>query len=324
MKPASVPAPRTAASGSPVPLTVFSPSGVVAEPAALTRALRRLKAMGFGARLDAAARGRMQRFAGPDEARLEALHRVADERPSVALASRGGYGMTRLLDRLDWPRLLASIEAGTRWVGYSDLTALHLGLMARGPAGGQRLAWAGPMACDDFGRAGSDDEAMDDVTRDVFVEALSGELEAIGFRTGPGFDGLERRGRLWGGNLTVLLSLLGTPHFPRAALLRGGILFLEDVNEHPYRVERGLLQLQQAGILDRQAAVLLGGFDGWKASPLDRGYGLRTAVERVRAASATPVLSGLPFGHVRTKVMLPFGQRVDLSVRGRDALIHWG
>ena len=76
---------------------------------------------------------------------------------------------------------------------------------------------------------------------------------------------------LWGGNLCVLMSLLGTPHWPR---IKGGVLFLEDVNEHPYRVERMLLQLHQAGVLDAQKAVLLGEFSAAQPSPLDRGYTL--------------------------------------------------
>ena len=114
--------------------------------------------------------------------------------------------------------------------------------------------------------------------------------------------------------------MLGTPHWPR---ITGGILFLEDVAEHPYRVDRCLLQLHQAGVLSRQKAVVLGAFNDWKASPLDRGYNLKTVVAHLRAVSETPVLTGLPFGHVPTKVCLPVGRRVQLAVQGRDAFIGW-
>ena len=99
--------------------------------------------------------------------------------------------------------------------------------------------------------------------------------------------------------------------------------FLEDVNEHPYRIERNLLQLVQAGVLDAQRAVVLGAFTAWKKSPNDRGYSLQTAIDRVRAATKTPILTGLPFGHVPTKVSLPVGARVRLLVDGRDAFIGW-
>jgi muramoyltetrapeptide carboxypeptidase len=105
--------------------------------------------------------------------------------------------------------------------------------------------------------------------------------------------------------------------------VKGGILFVEDVNEHPYRVERCLLQLQQAGVLGEQKAVLLGAVSDYRVSPLDRGYTLKSAVAYVRSVSRTPLVTGLPFGHVRTKVSFPLGQRVELAVQGRDVLVGW-
>ena len=292
-------------------LTIFAPAGVELRTQAVQLAKKRLTAVGFNVAIDPSVRQRHQRFAGDDDARLATIERIAAGAPSVALAARGGYGMTRLLDRLPWKRLAAGVERGTRWVGYSDLTALQLGLLAHTGAG----TWAGPMATGDFGA-----EAIDEVTRDGFAEAMSGALEAIGFRTDAGFDGLQARGTLWGGNLAVVVSLLGTPHFPK---VRGGILFLEDVNEHPYRMERHLLQLRQAGVLEAQKAVLLGGFTEWKPSPLDRGYTFKAAVAYLRSACKVPILTGLPFGHVPTKVCLPVGRRVTLLVERRDALVGW-
>jgi muramoyltetrapeptide carboxypeptidase len=297
-------------------LTLFSPSGVVRRAASVRAAARRLGALGFEVAVDEAALARSQRFAGDDATRLQAIHRVARQAPSIALATRGGYGLTRLLDTLDWKRLGRSVARGTRWVGHSDVTALQLGLLAHAGV----ITWAGPMACDDFGAAGVDAPPVDDVTVQCFVEAMTGALEAVGFRTEPGFDGLGVRGVLWGGNLCIVSSLLGTPHWPR---VKGGVLFLEDVNEHPYRIERGLLQLHQAGVLDAQKAIVLGAFSGWRKSPNDRGYDLKTAVAQVRALTRTPILTGLPFGHVPTKVSLPVGARVTLLVQGREVLIGW-
>jgi muramoyltetrapeptide carboxypeptidase len=296
-------------------LTLFTPAGVLATAAPLRLAAKRLKALGFDVNVDASALAKHQRFAGDDDTRLAALHRVADQAPGIAMATRGGYGLTRLLDRIDWKRIARSVAQGTRWVGHSDLTALQLGLLAHA----EGITWAGPLACDDFGRT---DEAggVDEVTRDCFLEAMSGELEAVGFRTEPGFDELQVRGTLWGGNLCMVSSLLGTKHFPR---IKGGVLFLEDVNEHPYRIERGLLQLHQASVLDAQKAVVLGAFSAYRKSPLDRGYTLKTVVQHLRSLTKTPILTGLPFGHVPTKVTLPVGARVTLVVQGRDVLIGW-
>ena len=298
-----------------IPTTLFTPAGVVARAAPLRLAVKRLKALGFEATLDEAALARHQRFGGDDELRLDALHRVARQAPSVALATRGGYGLTRLLDRIDWPLLATSVERGTRWVGHSDLTALQLGLLAHTGAS----SWAGPLAAGDFGR----DEAaggLDDITAACFKEAMEGDLEAVGFRTEPGFDGLEASGRLWGGNLTVLMSLLGTPHWPR---IDGGVLFVEDVNEHPYRIERMLLQLHLAGVLATQKAVLLGAFTEFRKSPLDRGYTLKTAFAHLRSVCRVPLLTGLPFGHVPTLVTMPVGVEVELAVQGREVLVGW-
>jgi muramoyltetrapeptide carboxypeptidase len=294
-------------------LTLFTPAGVLLRAAPVRRAAKRLAALGFEVDIDPAALLKHQRFAGDDDTRLAALHRIAGDAPDIALANRGGYGLTRLLDRIDWALIARSVERGTRWVGQSDVTALQLGLLAHA----RGITWAGPLAVDDFGG-----DTVDDITQACFVEAMSGELEAVGFRTEAGFDGLQARGTLWGGNLCMVSSLLGTPHWPGKAS-RGGVLFLEDVNEHPYRIERALLQLHQAGVLAAQKAVVLGAFSGYRKSPNDRGYSLKTAVEHLRSVTETPILTGLPFGHVPTKVCLPVGAKVELLVQDRDVLIGW-
>jgi muramoyltetrapeptide carboxypeptidase len=296
-------------------IVVYTSAGVELRAPALQRARTRLKALGFDVQLDASVKLRHQRFGGTDAQRLETLKRVADAAPSIAMACRGGYGMTRLLDAVDWRRIARSVARGTRWLGYSDMTALQMGLLAHTGA----ESWAGPMACDDFGRT---DEAggVDEITRDCFAEAMSGQLHAVGFRTEAGHDGLHARGVLWGGNLTMLCSMIGTPHFPS---IKGGILFVEDVNEHPYRIERCLLQLQQAGVLGQQKALLLGAITEFKPSPLDRGYTMKSVIAHLRAATRTPILPGLPFGHVPTKISFPVGRRVELAVQGRDVFVGW-
>jgi len=297
-------------------LTLFTPAGVLARAQPLRRAAKRLGALGFEVRVDESALLKHQRFGGDDDTRLAALHRVAHEAPAIALATRGGYGVSRLLDRIDWKLLAKSIERGTHWVGHSDVTALQLGLLAH--AKSPAVTWAGPLACDDFGG-----DEVDDITEGCFVEAMSGELEAVGFRTESGFDGLQARGTLWGGNLCMVNAMLATRHWPAAKVTKGGVLFLEDVNEHPYRIERALLQLHQAGVLDAQKAIVLGAFSNYRKSPLDRGYSFKTVVAYLRTQTRTPILTGLPFGHVPTKVTLPVGARIELLVQGRDVLMGW-
>ena len=119
----------------------------------------------------------------------------------------------------------------------------------------------------------------------------------------------------------MLCALLGTPYFPQVP---GGILFLEDVNEHPYRIERMLTQLHHAGVLAQQQAIVLGQFTGYTLAAHDKGFKLASVVEWLRSQLTIPVLTGLPYGHVETKVLLPVGATVELSVQGRDALLYWG
>ena len=294
-------------------LTLFAPSGRVPDRAGLRKATQRLRDYGFEVQLHPLATALHQRFAGTDEQRLAALHEVAQKAPSVALAVRGGYGLSRLMTQIDWSLLAKAVARGTRWVGYSDITALHLGLYAQTRA----PSWAGPTALSAF--AG---ETVDEVTRDCFLEAMSGELEAIGFRTQErDLDGLEAKGTLWGGNLSMVCALLGTPYLPK---VKKGLLFLEDVNEHPYRVERMLLQLLQAGVIDAQSAVLLGDFAPPAPNALDKGYRLKDAVAALRSRTRTPIVTGLPFGHIRTHVSLPVGTKASLLVEQREALVVWG
>ena len=115
--------------------------------------------------------------------------------------------------------------------------------------------------------------------------------------------------------------MVGTPYL---APPKGGILFLEDVNEHPYRIERMLTQLLHAGILAQQKAIVLGQFTAYKTVPHDKGFKLKTVVDWLGARVKAPVLTGLPFGHVPTKICLPVGATVDLVVEGRDAMLLWG
>jgi muramoyltetrapeptide carboxypeptidase len=131
-------------------------------------------------------------------------------------------------------------------------------------------------------------------------------------------------GMLWGGNLTVLAGLIGTPYLPGNKQTQGGILFLEDVNEHPYRIERMLMQLLDAGILANQSAILLGGFSAYRLYDNDRGYTLESAINAIskRLPDNIPVLTGLPFGHQADKLTLPVGAQANIQYDAAGFTIH--
>lgn len=285
-------------------------SGYVAQTQTLERAARLFAARGWRVQASETCFAREQRFAGDDALRAAELQRFCTDRAfDLVLAARGGYGLTRILDRLDF----AAIRAAARPIcGFSDFTAFNLAYLAR--AGGVSLH--GPSAAD----LGAEAPSAFAVER--LFEAVAG-LRDGAFEAR--FDGIgpacRVRGTLWGGNLALVCALLATPYFPR---VRGGILFLEDVNEPAYRIERMLVQLDQAGVLGRQRALVLGCFDPVTPMPNDNGFGLEGVIERLRARLAVPVVTGLPFGHVAEKLTLPVGLRVELRVDGGGARLSAG
>ena len=325
---------------------IYSPSGAVRDKAAFKRGVARLVALGHEVEIDEAALASHLRFAGDDQTRLAAIHRACASGANVALISRGGYGLTRILGGIKYKLVAKSIEKGTQFVGISDFTAFQSAVLAQTGS----ITWAGPALCEGFGVGGKPDmtdrhgygevPVPDDIMEACFDDFLCGQGEGAGWRVNKvapssASDSIAikpvnttadgqldvKNATLWGGNLSVLTSLLGTPYFPD---IKGGILFLEDVGEHPYRIERMITQLLHSGVLARQKAVVLGQFTEFKLVPHDRGFKLESVVNWLRQNLKIPVLTNLPYGHVATKVLLPVGAKTDLLLEGRDALLFWG
>jgi len=294
--------------------------------------------MGYVVEVDPSALDAYQRFAGDDATRLAAIARAAASGADVALISRGGYGLTRILPGIPYKKVARAIERGTRFVGLSDFTAFQLATFACTGA----TTWAGPSLCEGFGApvAEPDEAVPDEIMLACFEDLLLGRSEGTGWRQSKeksadldAATAFHRRymdedaayvirdAVLWGGNLSVLCTLLGTPYWPDVS---GGILFLEDVAEHPYRIERMLTQLLHAGVLARQRAIVLGRFTEYRLTAHDRGFNLAAVIRWLRSQLKVPILTHLPFGHVPTKVLLPVGRRCDLQVQGRDVLLLWG
>lgn len=294
---------------------IFSPSSAVRDKAAFKRGIKRLQAQGHQVEIDADALSSNMRFAGSDEVRLNAISRAAASGADIAMISRGGYGLTRLLTQLPYKAIAKAIDNGTQFVGLSDFTAFQLAVFAKT----QRITWQGPALGEDFGPESEPDDIMQACFDDLCLE----QGEGTGWRMPHEMAKPVKVNNavLWGGNLAVLTSLLGTPYFPT---VKGGVLFLEDVGEHPYKVERMLTQLFNAGVLQQQKAIVFGQFTSYKLVPHDKGFKLKTVIDRLQAQLKIPVLTGLPFGHVPTKVLLPIGAKVDLATEGRDAFLVWG
>ncbi len=324
---------------------IYSPSGAVRDKAAFKRGVARLKTLGYEVEIDSAALASYLRFAGDDTTRLAAIHRAAASGADIALISRGGYGLSRILGGIQYKKIAGAIEKGMLFIGISDFTAFQNAVLARTGA----ITWAGPALCEGFGVGGKADLLKahahgeecqpDEIMEACFDDLVRGQGEGAGWRqhrerqsassTDPDAAMASaaqaqlsiKNALMWGGNLSVLTSLLGTPYFPQ---ISKGILFLEDVGEQPYRIERMLTQLLHAGVLGRQKAVVLGQFTEFKQVPHDRGYKMATVVNWLRQHVKALVLTNLPYGHVATKVLLPVGAKSDLLVEGRDALLFWG
>ncbi|WP_233160850.1 LD-carboxypeptidase [Aquitalea sp. ASV11] len=258
----------------------------------------RLQQAGFSISNRNAIDRQYQRFAGTDQERLQDLNQLTQRQdmPRMLLAGRGGYGACRLLQDIDYQRLCPMLkEAGTQIMGYSDFTAIQLALLAKGGVG----SFAGPMLYSDFGG-----RKLSPMTMQHFIQATTSENWTV-FTPTPQTSTATGEGIFWGGNLSVLSSLVGSPFLPD---IQGGLLFLEDVGEQPYRLERMLQQLYLAGILQRQKAIFLGDFAmGRIVDAYDAGYTLDTVIAQIRSQLKIPVFTGIPFGHIHDKTTLPLG-----------------
>ena len=288
-------------------IEIVSPSGYPPDMAAVERGVARLRAQGHRVSGEEVAQRRYLRFGGTDTQRAGDLNRLADPAhplPDIVLALRGSYGAVRILDLLDYAGLAGRLAGVPIAIcGHSDFTAIQLALFARAGL----VTFGAPMLTANFGA-----EAISAFTDECFWTALESSEFTVREIVAQRVE-IDVSGTLWGGNLAMIAALVGTPYMPH---IDGGILFVEDVNEHPYRVERMLYQLHHAGILARQRALILGDFIGGKLAPIDNGYDFSAMLEHIRTVTGVPIVTGLRFGHGSELVTLPFGARARLQADG--------
>ncbi|HCS4063970.1 TPA: muramoyltetrapeptide carboxypeptidase [Salmonella enterica] len=281
---------------------LIAPSGYCINQQAALRGVQRLTDAGHQVENDEVIRRRFQRFAGTDAERLADVNSLASltSPDTIVMPVRGGYGASRLLDRIDWQALASRQQRDPLLIcGHSDFTAIQAGLLAQANV----ITFSGPMLAANFGA-----ETLNTFTEQHFWLALRKAQFTVEWQgDGPQCDA---QGTLWGGNLAMLISLIGTPWMPT---IDKGILVLEDVNEHPFRVERMLLQLEYAGILNRQSAIVLGSFSGAALNEYDAGYSLESVYAFLRSRLSVPLITGLDFGHEQRTVTLPIGANATLK-----------
>ncbi|MFA6442024.1 MAG: LD-carboxypeptidase [Sterolibacterium sp.] len=262
-----------------------------------------LAARGFSARIFPGCRARRAHLAGEDHERLADLHAAFSD-PAIAaiICMRGGYGSARLLDQIDYPLIRRHAKP---FVGYSDITALHTAFAQ--DAGMASIH--GPMLTSDL--VGAVDGTSADALFDMLCNGLdSGTDLPCGDAKLVSLAGGRAQGRLVGGNLSVLCSLLGTPW---AVETRDTLLFVEECNEPSYRVDRLLTQLRLAGKLAGVAGFLVGSF----SDADDPG----AVIEELLAPFGKPILCGWPAGHCQPNYPLPLNVPMILDADARRLML---
>lgn len=284
-------------------ILLIAPSGCALDTESVERGIAQLESAGFIVHSDYQHEQRYQRFGATPEQQLASLHRAAEHPTAqLVLAVRGSYGISRYLHKIDFKKLA---ESGKLFIGHSDFNALQLGLLAQA----NYASLCGPMLCNDFSR-----EPPNAFMWEQFQASISSSQHELNFTSSDQSENpdIDVEGILWGGNLAMFCHVLGTPYLPQ---IEDGILFFEDIAEHPYRIERMLLQLLNAGILDRQRAIVLGDFSSYKLSPYDQGFDFSEMLRFMRSQTSTPILTGLPFGHVEHKTSLMMGSLAHVTSR---------
>ena len=278
-------------------------------------ALERLACAGFKVDNPAIIKRQYLRFAGTDSQRASDLQNIATgaiKAPKLLLGVRGGYGAVRVLPMVDWSTLGRIMkERGTILAGFSDVTAIQCALLAKGGMS----SLASPMLYSEFGKI-----KPDEVSCHQFAKALTNpnliiniadasltsvNLPSILTNSGP----KTLTGTIWGGNLSVVSALAGSAYLPRIA---GGIVFLEDVGEQAYRIERMLYDLYLAGVFKGQQAIVFGALSGSGEDSYDKRYDVATVIRQLHQLTGLPIYSGMRFGHIGQKHSFPLGVTCQL------------
>ncbi len=293
-------APRSVSHGT---FGVFAPSSPFTDER-FAKGIAALENLGFKVRVHPQTHEKRGFLAGTDDARLAALHDLLeDDRVDAIIAARGGYGMHRIVDRVDYALVK---RAQKPIVGFSDVCALHSAILKHSGL----IAIHGPVIT----QLGE----LHDRDRDVFVRVLAGESKGLTYEADK--DPIRRgkaSGTLIGGCLAVLVPLVGSPylHLPKDA-----ILLLEDVGEAPYRIDRMLTHLHLAGVLERLRGVVLGDFTNCDA-PRDGEQTIDDVLRDRFEDLGVPVLGGFPFGHGKRNHAIPLGAKATLDADARTLTI---
>ena len=276
---------------------IVSPSGSF-ERERLRPGLTYLRKRGFRVRVGSAASHRDRYLAGKDPERAKDLNAMfADPDVMAVFAARGGFGSARILGSLDYGAIRRCPKP---LVGFSDTTALQLGIYSRTGM----VSYSGVTLCADVSASGMP-EATETSLWNALMHGRFDDMAGV-----AAIRGRAAEGKLLGGCLSVIASLMGTGYMPDTS---GALLFLEDVNEAPYRVDRMLTQLRMAGAFDRVAGVVFGQFEGCDPEREEVEGTVDGVLRDFSTSVSAPVFWGLPYGHGEGRRVLPIGLRAAVD-----------
>jgi muramoyltetrapeptide carboxypeptidase len=297
-------------------LGIVAPASAPPDPKNVDRAVAVLEKLGFKLKLARNSRKRLGFLAGTDKERAADIMNIfADPKVKGILCVRGGYGSSRLLPLLDYRTIRRNAKV---FIGYSDITSLHCAFLVKA----NLISFHGPMLNSDFAQADMPEFTKQSFLRTLMRSAAGDIFEGYSGGTATTLRGGIAHGQLIGGNLSVLCASLGTPWQPPC---RGRILFFEEVDEVPYRTDRMLTHLLNAGFLQQVAGIAIGinrGCEDPKAKTTREYRQTMEDVFRDRLLPLRiPLMTGLPFGHVPHNATLPVGARVTLDATGRRLIL---
>ncbi len=291
---------------------IVTPASPVADSSRIERGVRYLESLGYRTKIGVNV-GKVRGYlAGTDEERVADLHAMfADKEVKAIICARGGYGTPRLLPLLNY-RLIG--RNPKIFSGFSDITALQFAFWKKCGL----ITFHGPMAGVEMSGE------IDPFTEEMFWRTVTStkKIGKIAFPEEPQVQSLhsgKARGRLLGGNLSLIVSILGTSYQPS---FRNSLLFVEEIEEQPYRLDRMMMQIRNARLYKDINGMLLGQFTGCEADTSKPSLTTSEVFQDVTSSFEKPVLANLPFGHVSKKVTLPFGllARMDASKNSLEFL----
>jgi muramoyltetrapeptide carboxypeptidase len=277
---------------------IIAPGGFTNDDA-LAKAVANIESLGLRARLGDNVHYVYGNYAGTVEQRLADLHAMfLDPEIKAVWAIRGGSGCISLLEHIDYKLIRAHAKV---LIGYSDITCLHLALLKHAGL----VTFHGPVASSTFS-----DYSVTHMQNVLMTPHDSYTIGMFEEHAPRAVHGGVATGRLIGGNLSLVSALVGTPY---AADFKNAILYLEEVNEEPYRIDRMLTQLQLSQGLQHAAAVMIGTNENCEAAEGESALTLDDTIDQHLQPLTRPAVSGYSFGHIRNQFTIPVGIRARLD-----------